>query len=552
MDNYYANIPIYLDLGGALTAFGLIFAVYQLRKPQWNLVLGIRDSWQKTLFWIFGSVGLFLSLIRVLLYESFIYYWPFPFDKLLFYEIIAYLFFIASPLSLIYFSTKTKGLFNKKTSRKFYEVMVHAISNNNDEIINATIEVLLDNFINISEAARENKKDDEMGQSARAILDVILSDESVVKILTTKRLDALLYIFGIIDEYKISRRESGIGIPKIVQNLFYDKESFLYKHLGNDGLALSSNIYKSIFDSPVILKNFDLFGYPTLEYSMRKEIGLSGIKVFIEALSRSITTYLKTGDVPPRHINNGLSHLSEIFGDLCLKISLEDKRGVDTQYSMKDEWLALHHIAHFLGHDYLFLAYEEKLDQQVSEKEKTASDAKFLSDSTINAGIAEALYKSFEQLSHIENTSDTYQIALELLHGMMFESELKEGYRGPFEKRMWKQIAKNIVQRFYPATLRTYLILIGFCLASDQNQRQGWIGEQSEKMRELLYIDLKPLLDVDAVMINKKKMKDALLPESMDYKNGKFIYITKYGDEKEIPPPISGSISALKGIDLGH
>jgi len=554
MHNNFVNSPIYLDLGGALAAFGLIFAVYQLRKSQWDLVLRIRDSWQRNIFWIFGGVGLLLTLIRVLLSDFLIYCWPFPFDTLLFYEIAAYLFFIASPLSLIYFSTKAKGLFNEKTSRKFYEVMVQEISKTNDERINAVLEVLLYNFKSICKAARENKKDDETGQSARAVLDVILSDESVVKILTTKRLDALQFIFAIIEKYSISRRESGIGIPKIVKNLFYDKESFLYKHLGRDGLALSSNIYDSIFDSPVILANFDLFGYPTLEYSMRKEIGLSGINVFIEALSRSIKTYLKTGNVPARHINNGLSYLSETFGDLCFKISTEEKRGIDTKYHLKDEWWALHLIADFLGHDYPFLAYQEELNQAIAEREKTTPEVDFYSNSTINAGIAAGLYKAFEQLSYIENTTDTYHIVLELLHGMIYESERKEGYRGPFEKRMWEQISNNVVKRHYPAALRTYLVFIGFCLASDRDQRQGWIGEQAERMRRLLYVDLKPLLDEGAEMVNKEKMKDALLPQLMDYKDGHFTYKFGFGrgEEKIISTPPEGTSSALEGVDLEH
>ena len=550
-----ANIPIYLDLGGALAAFGLIFAVYQLRKPQWGLVLRMRNSWQRNLFWILGSIGLLLTLIRILLPEFWIAGLPYPFNVPLSYEIIAYLFFIASPLSLFYFSTRAKGLFNERNSRKFYEVMVQEISRTNDAGVNAALEVLLHNFRDICKAAhQEDRKNKEVSQSARAILDIILSDESVVKILTTKRLDALQFVFAVIEKYNISRREAGIGIPKIVKNLFYDKESFFYKHLGRDGLALSSNIYESIFDSPVILTNFDLFGYPTTEYSMRKEIGLSGINVFIEALSRSIKTYLITGRVPPQHINNGLSYLSDIFGDLCLKISIEEKRGVDTKYSLKDEWWALHLIANFLGHDYPFLAYQEELNQEVTKREKTTSEANFYSNSTINACIAAALYKAFEQLSYIENTTDTYHIVLELLHGMMYESERKEGYRAPFEKRMWEQIGANIVKRHYPAVLKTYLEFIGFCLASDKNQRQGWIGEQTEKMRRLLYIDLKPLIDSDAEMVNKEKMKNALLPKCMNYKNGKFTYRFGFGhgEEKEIAPPQDKARSALEGVDLEH
>lgn len=67
-------------------------------------------------------------------------------------------------------------------------------------------------------------------------------------------------------------------------------------------------------------------------------------------------------------------------------------------------------------------------------------------------------------------------------------------------------------------------------------------------MKRLLYIDLKPLLDADAEMVNKVRMKDALLPTSMDYKDGNFTYRFGFGlgEEAIIPPPPAGSKSALE------
>lgn len=546
--DHYSNVSNYLDLGGALSAFGLIFAVYQLRKPQWDLVLRLRSGWQRNLFWILGVAGLLLTLIRVLFTFDFLVY---PFNIPLTYEILAYLFFIASPLALLFFSTNAKELFNEKTSKKFYKMMIEEISRTNDEGVNAALEVLLYNFRDICRAARF-ETDKKFGQYARAVLDVILSDESVVKILTTKRLDALQSILDDTEEFEIDQSITSVGIPKIVQNLFYDKESFFYKHLSREGLALPLNIYKNIFDSPVILTHFDLFGSPTLDYSMRKNIGITGIEVFMEALSRAIKTYLKTGDVPPRHINNGLSHLSDIFGDLCLKISIEEERGVDTKYSLKDEWWAIHLIADFLGRKFPFLAYKENLDQGIAEMEKSVLDVDFHSDSTINAGVAEAIYKAFEQLSYIKNTTDTYHDVRDLLHGMIYCSEYKEGYRKPFEKRMWEQIGHNIIGRFYPATLKIYLECFGYHAASDKEEKIEWLKEQTERIRRLLYIDLKPLIDQNAEMVNKVKIKEALLPKTMDYKEGKFTYRFGLGsgEEKVIAPPQEGAESALTGVDL--
>lgn len=73
-------------------------------------------------------------------------------------------------------------------------------------------------------------------------------------------------------------------------------------------------------------------------------------------------------------------------------------------------------------------------------------------------------------------------------------------------------------------------------------------------MRRLLYVDLKPLLDADTEMVNKKKMKDVLIPKSMSYENGSFTYTFGFEkrEKKIILPPPEGSKFALEGVDLEH
>ncbi len=204
------NSTIYLDLGSALAAFGLIFTVYQLRKPQWDVVLRLRSRFQRNLIWIFGCLGLFLALFRVLIAqnEHLILELAYPLNKPLTYEIMAYLFFIVSPLSLMLLSTRPKKLFKIGKARRFCEVMVQEISRTNDEGTSAALEILLHNFREVCKVAKKPGDNNEAGAAARSILDVILSDQSVVKILTTKRLDALLFILEVIEKDGITRRES--------------------------------------------------------------------------------------------------------------------------------------------------------------------------------------------------------------------------------------------------------------------------------------------------------------------------------------------------------
>ena len=188
------NPTSYLDLGGALAAFGLIFTVYQLRNPIWDTVLSIRPTWQRYSFWSFGIVGLLLVLARVLTTQIPINYLSYPFDVPILYEVLAYIFFVLSPLSLWFFAKRLKGLFTEKTSRRFYEVLVSDISRSDEKWTDASLEVLLHNFKDICKSIKETEIDSEISQNARTIIDVVLSEESVVKVLTTKRLDALQYI----------------------------------------------------------------------------------------------------------------------------------------------------------------------------------------------------------------------------------------------------------------------------------------------------------------------------------------------------------------------
>lgn len=538
----------HLDLGGALAAFGLILTVYQLRKPQWDIILRIRGWWQRNIFWMFSIAGLLLVLFRIIVPETIIFSYTFPFSNPLFYEISACIFFVFSPLSLILFSTRTKNLFNNKTARRFYVVLVTEISKTDNERTGSVLEILLDNIENICKAARGRGYSKEVNESARAILDVVLSERSVVKILTTQRLDALISIIDSYKQFDISRYQTDIGFSRILSNLFFDKDSFCYKQLDASGLSLSMNLYSSIFESPQILSNFDLFSSSVLGYSDRKTINENGIEVLIKALSTSIGVYLKNDGIPARHINNGLSYLSDIFGDLCQQFSADTKRGND---DIREVSWKMHLISSFLGHDYPFICYRDELCSTVVDKEKVVPEVSFYSDDTINAGVAGALYKSFEQLSYVENTNDVYHTVLTLLHGMMYNYEYKIGYRVAFEKRMWEQIYANVIKRHYPAALRPYLEVVGFCLASDESQRHGWIGEQAERMRRLLYVDLKPLLDSSMQMVNKAYMKEELLPSSMQYEDGNFYYTYGFGkgDKKIIEPPPTDSLSALGGVE---
>jgi hypothetical protein len=535
---------ISLDLGGALTAYGLIFAVYQLRRESWDIVLRIRDPLQKQLFWVLGFIGLFLTVIGIVVSKHPI----FPLNTLnlaLPYDLAAFLCFISSPLALLYFSTSVGGLFSRNTADRFYSSLIQELSRTSESDINAALDVLLPNFTTICRAA-VNDPESTFSQRSRAIIDVVLSDGVMVKILTTKRLDALRSVFAAVEEASITEKLCDVAIPRIVRSLLQNSDSFLYKHRTSEGLALSSDIFHSIFDSRQILIGYDLFSYPTLDYDFPTTINKTGVDVFILALSRSIDTYFGSQDVPALHINRGLSQLSQIFEHRCG--ILQELQGHEDSGSItgREAWAVLEAIAKFLGRHCSTLTADLR-----KPIEMTARAADFYSNVSISAGIAAAIYKAIESLSWLESSFKSYQVVLTLVNGMEARGELVGHYRELFSRRMWEQVGVNVARSWYPVAVRAYLQVIGFHLVSNL-EKNDWIREQTERMRRLLYVDLRPRFDSDARMINGEKMSKAFLPTFMTYEKGRFLYRGDFGRGAgiEIIPPPVGSVSALDGIEL--
>jgi len=106
INHYHPSSPpqasSFLDLGGALTAVGLIGLVYQFRTPLWTLILSIKTPSQRNLIWIFSGAGLLVILLKVLLFGD---QWVKEGQSLLtnpiYYELIACILFIIGPLSTI-------------------------------------------------------------------------------------------------------------------------------------------------------------------------------------------------------------------------------------------------------------------------------------------------------------------------------------------------------------------------------------------------------------------------------------------------------------------
>ena len=295
-----------------------------------------------------------------------------------------------------------------------------------------------------------------------------------------------------------------------------------------------------------------------MDYTVRQKIGVDGIGVFIEALSTSIKTYLTSGNVPAEHINRGLEFLSDTFGEHCMQIAREHK-GEDTIYPPTPSWEILQKITDFIGNDLIFLVERNEWDGSVLQRENSADDDNgFLSQVSISSGIAEVACRAFSQLAQIGKAIDgvlTYHAIVKLLDGMILENRaFSEGYRQRFETGIWRRIRPNVAKRHYPATLRVYLEFLGLLLLSNSENQSTWIQNETERVRRLLYVDLKPLFESKEKMINGELMQDALLPQAMRYMDGKFYYRVGFGKgaEHEISEPPNSSPSVLEEVTDEH
>jgi hypothetical protein len=540
---------LYLDLSGALAALGLIFAVYQLRQPSWDVVLRVRPRWQRLLPLILGGIGFLFALVAVCLDRFGPCWLPAALRDTFPYQILAYVAFAGSPTSLLFFAITKNGLFAEKSAERFYKALAFSVATSDERFAQAVVDVVLHNFRAICKQASSGVSGSGRDY-ARAILDVILSENAIVKVLTTRQLGGLHFVFATAVEFGLSKSHSSVGIPALMRGLYTDQDSFLYKQYQADGLALAMNIYETIFGSAELLTNFNLFDYRSLDYTMRERIGSTGVHILIESLEKSIKTYLTFPNVPPEHINKGIEYLSEIFGDQCYKIAREPHAG--GSHPRARSWEVIDKIADFLGGEVFIDPLQ--WNQEVRRREGSGDASGFASSVSISAAIAEALCEAFSQLASIDKDSDftwSYHAVISLLHGVMLtEASFADNYRQQFTDGIWERIKRNVVRRYYPATLLVYLEFIGLLLTSDGANQGHWVGAQTERMRRLLYVDLKPLLDADARMIEKTTMEEALLPKVMRYGDGAFFYTSSFGrgEEAQINPPPPASASALEGV----
>lgn len=547
--SYFGNnqVPSFFSLGEAVGAFGLIFAVYQLRKPSWEIVFKIRERWQSNLFWYLGFAGLFAVGLSAVISQIPNNWLSPPFNIPLFYELLGFLCFILAPSSLFYLGRKRTNLFNKKTAERYYQVLLSEIARPKDENLEACVDIIASNLPEILQAVigKRNRPREELISKppteeenfagyADAILTVILSDKRITRYIVTGRLDFLIHLIRELEESGVHGNHTNLGIEKIIEALFTDDRSHLHNQLDFRGLTLSANIYDAIFSNPYMMSNFKIFRSTPHSYG---EFQLDGsyVSVYIKAIEHAVNGYWenKCDDRMRSEICWGFRQLQDY--SQWLARTANDKRKREKCMSQ------LGNIGFFLGHTYVWRYRDMLKIDNISEYEKSTSRTNSFYQS-VNSAYSECLLHYLEALATIEDdrTDSVRLYALsattELIGVTCHHGDDLESIRQSLITQIWDKICgPNTMSNergFFPVIARVYISHVGFHVGEDSTT----VSEiERKKIIKFLEEKIKPkILSGELMKNNKTTFEKAFLPSDiiLNRTTGKFEYIMSNGSHQ--------------------
>lgn len=498
---------LFFSLGDALTALGLLFTVFQLKNKTWDIVLEIRHPFKRSLFLIFCLIGLLITPIS-LYYKDEISQ-----GFIMWMGIVAFASFIAASYCLYHFGSKQSGLFTKSRAKKFFEILCKKIVDSNDNF-ETCVDIIEANLTEIILALKEQETDpkSEYASCAKAVIRFIICDSRVVKYIVQYRLTFIESLLSELKKNNINDKYIASDIQPIFNNLFYQKNSYLYKQYNREGVFIVYNLYNK-FQDPYfsgVLKALSAHefkqNYPT------------DLDVFLFALENSLKGYWKT--LPQSQVREeivrSLYSIEKIIGTASHSIILNK--------NSEQGWSNLVKIAGFLGTTY-FDCYQEALNFGKPLINEEPINTRFVPEvMNINSAFVKCLYCYIKNLAQIsyklckknKDINEKIRIkCLDIFSTIMMNSNLKE-FRSALIEKIWKDINSNIKGELNPPApiLRIYLDVM---ILKINNDRDIYL-EERKKLIKLLYSDLKPKIENNDLMINRKgTLEEALLPKSIKY-----------------------------------
>jgi hypothetical protein len=504
--------PTLLSLGEGISAFGLIFAVYQLRRPSWEIVLDIREKWQKNLFWYLAILGLIFTFFASAVTQIPIYYLSKPFIYPIFFEILGYLFFVSAACTLFIMGTKKNKLFKPKRASRFYQTLLQETARPKPENIEACVNIIDANLSEICLAIRDHK-DRETRIFASAIFDVILSDQVVADYIVTARLDFMVHLFDELKSREIWFNDIRQGLEVFFERLFQNQQSHLYKYTDYRGISLSVDIYELIFADKFIVSHFHPFE-GALRWTRNEDLNSKYLKIFLKSVEASIIGYWKNSCPQSQcyHTITAFKRLEDYL-DSIVYMSLEKETQKEAESLMSS-------IGFFLGHTYIW-KYRDALEKgTVSDEEKEYYDIEERYGGALNGAYASTVYKFIESLARMKYNESIRLQALTATTetiGIVGGAADVENIRRMIIDRIWAKIDGDFmsnVQGYFPVVLRIYLAMNGLAVGSDTTAH----AIERKRLIKFLYDKIKPKIVKQELMKNNKTLVEkAVLPPQIKY-----------------------------------
>ena len=430
---------------------------------------------------------------------------------------------------------------------------------------------------------REMRKRDEKTPSMK-ILQELITDENFIKILTTRRLDLFVKFWETLLEKNIS---TAYGIKAIINSLFLNEESFLYKqHRNYLSIPIESHdIYQIIFSHKSI-QNISI--YQELVYYGNPKNKKRFIDILINSLKVSIENYLLEGAKESGHTGN-FENIS--YGFNILIESVENslmKKG-------KNENDILNAISHFFSHTIPFIFREndfdeenfEKLKKEYKKSEESRSwsygmligfrkqlllkkhkrgipidekRAKIIKDSnrrmceetrippynegSIENYLAYYIYKLFKTsnkfIGREEKRDDDIRNLLLDSYTVYDTPKRYIDVVALFHLIMRNEINKELEAYrkkgyYYNGVIKAFLLFTSFSLIAEWkdgemktdilHEKDVFSNEQMKDfMIEKLYTDIKEMIESNKKQINGRPINESLLPKNIVYENKKFYW----------------------------
>lgn len=510
---------INFSLGEAVAALGLIFTVLQLLNKRREIVLNIKGGFAKKIWWVFVVLGL-ISILLSVLFQS----------KSLLLEIVGFLFFVLSPF-VLWIAANTTTFFGRGNAKRFYHILLRTASTGKQEDLEIVITLLLRNLDKLTEAVRQTDslvRDREVPAEklhcvyAQELLNTVLSDKQMADYIVTTRIDFLFSFLDMVKEKRLSRDTLGTAVEKLIDRLFENTESFLFKQLTWDGFSLYAPVYDTIFGDLYFINGFSVLKVWAHNIRGLNDYTEKKIAVFLKALEKSV----EASKFQDYSACQEIAYMLHELVDCTRSLTWGRKKEPELWEP------AIGKIEFFFGHTFPNAYRDALTNNTVSEYELKAEKGETYRQS-LTATYAKTLVEFLGQLALIDDPVLERDRAMSATREILSITDNENTFvniRECFFGFMWDQIEDNTKRGHFPPTLRIHIELFSW----KGKNIASWYLEERKKLIKYLYQELSPRILKSEKMANYKDLKEKeLLPEYVTYnKRNKSYFITQFNGSK--------------------